>query len=61
VTIAQELRQELHDSLRAGYLFGRHDEPLDDAGKRLVRVIEQRIAELTDVAKLDAAFHGSVE
>jgi hypothetical protein len=39
----EEIRQELVESLRSGLLFGRYDEPLDAAGKRIVRVIEQRL------------------
>jgi hypothetical protein len=30
---------ELRESLRTGWLFGSHDEPLDDAGRRVIRVI----------------------
>jgi ABC-type branched-subunit amino acid transport system ATPase component len=37
------VRDELFESLRVGYLFGCRDEPLDEAGKRIVRRIEVRI------------------
>ncbi len=32
-------RDQLEESLRSGLLFGHHDEPLGEHGKRLVRVI----------------------
>lgn len=40
------LDRELRDSLRGGYLFGNFEEPLDAAGLRVVRVIQQRIASI---------------
>lgn len=40
------LERDLRDTLRGGYLFGNHDEPLDAAGRRIVRVIQQRLADL---------------
>lgn len=40
------LERDLRDSLRGGYLFGNFDEPLDAAGLRLVRVIQQRLSTL---------------
>lgn len=40
------LERELRESLRGGYLFGNHDEPLDAAGLRIVRVIQQRLSDL---------------
>ena len=38
------LAAALQASLRSGLLFGRVDEPLDDYGKRLVRVILSEFA-----------------
>lgn len=38
-SIQKPLSEWLRDSIRSGMLFGRHDEPLDDYGKRIVRVI----------------------
>jgi hypothetical protein len=38
-SIQKPLSEWLRDSIRSGLLFGRHDEPLDDYGKRIVRVI----------------------
>jgi len=40
------LERDLRESLRGGYLFGNFDEPLDAAGLRVVRVIQQRISDL---------------
>lgn len=40
------LKEDLRGSLRSGYLFGHFDEPLDAAGKRIVRVIQQRLSDL---------------
>lgn len=36
---AADLELALRESLRSGYLFENHDEPLDAQGKRLIRVI----------------------
>ena len=41
-----EVERELRESLRGGYLFGNFDEPLDAAGLRIVRVIQQRLSDL---------------
>jgi hypothetical protein len=38
-----EVERDLRESLRDGYLFGNFDEPLDAAGLRIVRVIQQRL------------------
>ena len=40
------IERELRDSLRSGYLFRNFDEPLDAAGLRIVRVIQQRLSDL---------------
>jgi len=40
------LEHDLRESLRGGYLFGNFDEPLDAAGIRIVRVIQQRLSAL---------------
>ncbi len=40
-----ELERDLRESLRGGYLFGNFDEPLDAAGMRIVRVIQQRLSD----------------
>ena len=40
------LERDLRASLRGGYLFGNFDEPFDMAGKRIVRVIQQRLLDL---------------
>jgi hypothetical protein len=42
-TVTKDLADWLRDSLRLGYLFGCYDEPLDDAGKRVVRAILARL------------------
>jgi len=39
------LERDLRKSLRGGYLFGNFDEPLDAAGLRIVRVIQQRLSD----------------
>jgi hypothetical protein len=44
----------LQHSLREGYLFGNHDEPLDAAGRRIVRVIQQRLEESREEESQDA-------
>ena len=41
-----DLERDLRESLRGGYLFGNFDEPLDAAGLRIVRVIQQRLSDL---------------
>jgi hypothetical protein len=41
-----EIERDLRESLRGGYLFGNFDEPLDAAGLRIVRVIQQRLSDL---------------
>lgn len=41
-----ELEGSLRESIRAGFLFGNHDEPLDDYGLRIVRVIHNKISRL---------------
>lgn len=41
-----ELERDLRESLRGGYLFGNFDEPLDAAGLRIVRVIQERLSNL---------------
>lgn len=41
-----ELERDLRKSIRGGYLFGNFDEPLDAAGLRIVRVIQQRLSDL---------------
>ena len=41
-----ELERRLRESLRGGYLFGNFDEPLDAAGLRIVRVIQQWLSDL---------------
>lgn len=40
------LERDLRETLRGGYLFGNQSERLDAAGRRIVRVIQQRIADL---------------
>jgi hypothetical protein len=40
------LERDLRESIRGGYLFGNFDEPLDAAGMRIVRVIQQRLSDL---------------
>lgn len=42
-TVTKDLAEWLRDSLRSGLLFGCFDEPLDDAGKRVVRAILARL------------------
>lgn len=42
-----ELERDLLNSLRRGYLFGCFDDPLDRYGRRIVRVIQQRLSTLT--------------
>lgn len=39
----KDLEDWLRDSVRGGYLFGCYDEPLDEAGKRVVRAIIARL------------------
>ena len=41
--VAVEIKRELGESLQRGLLFGDYNEPLDDYGKRLIRVILARI------------------
>lgn len=41
-----DLERDLRESLRGGYLFGNFDEPLDAAGVRIVRVIQQRLSDM---------------
>jgi hypothetical protein len=44
VQIEKSLAEWLRESLRSGYLFGCYDEPLDEAGKRVVRAILDRLS-----------------
>lgn len=41
-----DLERDLRESLRGGYLFQNFDEPLNAAGLRVVRVIQQRLSDL---------------
>lgn len=41
-----DMERDLRESLRGGYLFRNFDEPLDAAGMRIVRVIQQRLSDL---------------
>jgi len=41
------LREDLLQSIRSGHLFGNHDEPLDEASVRILRVIHQRLTRET--------------
>jgi hypothetical protein len=52
------LEQDLLASLRSGYLFGVRDEPLDAAGKRIVRVIQQRLSSYEPCTCTDQTPHG---
>lgn len=47
------LKNRLRLSLRSGLLFGRADEPLDDYGKRIVRVILAELESGATVAAVD--------
>lgn len=41
--VVKSLAAWLRESLRSGLLFGRFDEPLDEYGKRIVRVILEAV------------------
>ena len=49
-----DLVRELEQSARVGYLLGNHDEPLNDYGKRIVRVIAQALSAQQPVANDEA-------
>ena len=42
--VIDDFIRRLRDSVRCSYLFGDFDEPLDESGKRVIRVIIDALA-----------------